>query len=123
MTQRLLSLRNTRSGSVMDLFDLGLSFRLMLAWGLLPPLETMNDFLACGRDDTDAEEGLLQWEPFALTSAEYNRLVRDLSRRGHEVLIDTVPAERSAPSYQKWFASRLAEPSTKRRIGRKPRRS
>ena len=122
MPQRLLSLRNTRSGSVVDLFEAGLSFRLMLSWGVLPPLQTMNDFLACGRDDTDAEDGLLQWEPFALTPAEYSRLARDLRRLGHEVSIEDVGAARAAPSYEKWFASRLAR-SDKQRTGKRPRRN
>ena len=123
MSQRLVSLRNTRSGSVLDLFEMGLSFRLMLSWGLLPPLQTMNDFLACGRDDTDAEDGLLQWEPFSLTAAEYDRLARELRRRGHEVSLETVPAGRSAPSYETWFASHLAERSAKSRTGKKPPRN
>jgi hypothetical protein len=120
MTQRLVSLRST--SPVADLFDLGLSFRLMLTWGRLPPLQTMNNFLACGRDDTDGEEGLLEWEPFSLTPAEYGRLTRELSRRGHDVSIEAVPTGRSAPSYEDWFASHLAESSAKRRTGGKPRR-
>lgn len=123
MTQRLVSLRNTRSGSVADLFDLGLSFRLMLSWEILPPLQTMNDFLAGGRDDTDAEDGLLQWEPFSLTPAEYIRLARDLTRRGHEVSIETVPAGRSAPSYEKWFAAHLGASPAKPHTGKRPQRS
>jgi hypothetical protein len=94
----------------------------MLSWGALPPLRTMNDFLACGRDDTDAEDGLLQWEPFALTPAEYNRLARDLKGLGHDVSIESVPTGRSAPSYEEWFASHLAERLARRPNGKRPRR-
>jgi hypothetical protein len=122
MSQRVVSLRATRSGPVLGLFELGLSFRLMLSWGVLPPLRTMNDFLACGRDDTDAEDGLLQWKPFALTASEYNRLARDLTRLGHEVSIEAVPTGSLAPSYQEWFSSQLAEHEPRRPSGKRPRR-
>jgi hypothetical protein len=122
MTQRLLTLRNTRSGRVADLFDLGLSFGLMLSWGVLPPLETMNDFLACGRDDTDAEDGLLQWEPFSLTAAEYKRLARELRHRGRDVEIEAVPAGRAAPPYEAWFAARLRASPTNPRTAKRPQR-
>src|SRR3954471_21856234 len=107
MSQRLLSLRSTRSAPIIELFDQGMSFRLMLSLGILPPLQTMNEFLACGRDDTDAEDGLVEWEPVALTRSEYAGLVRALKRRGHEVKLDSTPAGASAPSYVAWFASHL----------------
>ena len=68
----------------------------------------MNKFLACGRDDTDAEDGLVEWEPVELTQSEYNRLARDLKQRGHQVKLETVPAGTSAPTYQNWFAAHLA---------------
>ena len=109
MSPRLLSLRNTRSAPLIELFDQGMSFQLMLSWGILPPLQTMNEFLACGRDDTDAEDGLVEWEPVTLTQSDYARLVRDLKQRGHHVEIDSVPAGASAPSYQEWFTSHLAK--------------
>jgi hypothetical protein len=109
MSQRLLTLRNTRSAPIIELFDQGLSFQLMLSWGILPPLQTMNEFLACGRDDTDAEDGLVEWEPVALTKSDYARLVRDLKQRGHNVQLDSVRAGTSAPSYEEWFASQLAK--------------
>ena len=118
MMQRLVSLRST--SPLVDLFDLGLSFRLMLSWGRLPPLETMNEFLACGRDDTsDTDEGLLQWDPCSISAAEYDELGRELARRGHEVCIDTVSPRRAAPSYEKWFAAHLAKRPAKPRSGRK----
>jgi hypothetical protein len=94
----------------------------MLSWAVLPPLETMNEFLATGRDDTDAEDGLLQWEPFALTTSEYNRLARDLKDLGHQVSIEIVPKGSPAPSYEEWFASHLADRSPLRSRGKKPRR-
>jgi hypothetical protein len=81
----------------------------MLTWGILPPLATMNKFLACGRDDTDAQDGLVEWEPVALTPSEYNRVVRDLKQRGHEVRLDSVPPGTSAPTYEAWFATNLAQ--------------
>ena len=109
MSHRLLSVRHTRSAPVIDLFEQGLSFRLMLFWKTLPPLSTMNEFLACGRDDTDAEDGLVEWEPVELTQAEYGRIVRALRRRGHDVVLDRTPAGTPAPSYEKWFASHLAK--------------
>jgi hypothetical protein len=67
------------------------------------------EFLACGRDDTDAEDGLVEWEPVALTQPDYARLVRDLKQRGHNVELESVRAGTSAPSYQEWFASQLAK--------------
>ena len=51
----------------------------------------MNKFLACGRDDTDAQDGLVEWEPVALTQPEYDRLVRDLKQRGHYVQLALSP--------------------------------
>jgi hypothetical protein len=107
---------------IVELFDQGLSFRLMLSWGTLPPLATMNEFLACGRDDTDAEDGLVEWEPVALKQSEYDRLVRDLERRGHRVQLDALAPGISAPSYENWFASQLAnrasKPGPRKRSGR-----
>ena len=38
----------------------------------------MNEFLACGRDDTDAQDGLVEWDPVRLTRSQYARVVRDL---------------------------------------------
>ncbi len=122
VSERLLSVRSTRSAPIVELFDQGLSFRLMLSWGTLPPLATMNKFLACGRDDTDAEDGLVEWEPVALTQSEYNRLVRDLGRRGHHVQLHALAPGISAPSYENWFASQLAnrasKPGSRKRSGR-----
>ena len=108
MSRRRLSLRITRSAHVVELFDVGLSFQLMLYWRLLPPLQTMNEFLACGRDDADTQDGLLEWEPAALTQSEYARLVQDLERRGYDVTVDSPGAGGSAPSYEAWFTSQLA---------------
>src|SRR5436190_23517623 len=99
MSERLLSVRNTRSAPIVDLFDQGLSFQLMLSWGTLPPLQTMNDFLASGRDDTDAQDGLVEWDPVKLTPSEYARVVRTLKQRGHKVELDLVRLGTSAPSY------------------------
>lgn len=113
MNERLLSVRNTRLAPIVELFDQGLSFRLMLSWGMLPPLATMNKFLACGRDDTDAQDGLVEWEPVALTRPEYDRLVRDLRQRGHYVERNSLPRGTSAPSYECWFASQLAKRAAK----------
>jgi hypothetical protein len=98
---------------IVELFDQGLSFRLMLSWGTLPPLATMNKFLACGRDDTDAHDGLVEWEPVALTQSEYDRVVRNLKERGHYVQAESLPPGASAPSYENWFASHLAERAPK----------
>jgi hypothetical protein len=120
---RRFAVRNTRAGSVIDLFDQGLSFQLMLSWGRLPPLRTMNAFLACGRDDTDAQDGLLQWEPISLSPAEYHRLARDLRQRGHSVSLETLSPGKPAPAYEDWFASHLAEASTGRRVATKSARS
>ena len=108
MSQRLL-VRNTRLTPIVELFDQGLSFQLMLSWGILPPLATMNKFLACGRDDTDAQDGLVEWDPVALTQSEYARLVQDLKQRGHHVQLESVRPGTSAPSYEDWFASHLAK--------------
>jgi hypothetical protein len=122
MSQRLLSVRHTRRAPVVELFDQGLSFQLMLLWGILPPLATMNEFLACGRDDTDGRDGLVEWDPVALTQSEYAGVVRDLRQRGHEVRVDPLRTGTSAPSYADWFASNLARraPSraTRKRSGR-----
>jgi hypothetical protein len=121
MSQRLL-VRNTRLAPIVELFDQGLSFRLMLSWGILPPLKTMNEFLSCGRDDTDAQDGLVEWDPVALTQSEYARLVRDLKQRGHDVQLESLRAGASAPSYGEWFASHLAKRArrsgTRKRSGR-----
>src|SRR4051794_34424115 len=43
----------------------------------------MNEIPACGRDDADAQDGLVQWDPVVLTQSEYDRVVRDLKQRGH----------------------------------------
>jgi hypothetical protein len=122
MSERLLSVRNTRSAPIVELFDQGLSFQLMLSWGILPPLATMNDFLACGRDDIDAQDGLVEWDPFVLTPSEYDRVVRDLKQRGHQVQLESLRPGSSAPSYEKWFASHLAKRAvktgTRKRSGR-----
>ncbi len=122
MSERLLTVRNTRLTPLSELFDQGLSFRLMLSWGTLPPLPTMNKFLACGRDDTDAQDGLVEWEPVTLTSSEYDRIVRDLRQRGHYVELESLPPGTSAPSYECWFASQLAKraskPRSRKRAGR-----
>jgi hypothetical protein len=109
MSQRLLSVRNTRSAPIVELFNQGLSFQLMLSWGILPPLATMNKFLACGRDDTDAQDGLVEWDPIVLTQSEYDRVVRELRQRGHHVELESLRAGTSAPSYKEWFASHLAK--------------
>lgn len=113
MSERLLCVRNTRLAPIVDLFDHGLSFQLMLSWGILPPLETMNKFLACGRDDTDAQDGLVEWEPVALTQPEYKRVVQDLRQRGHQVQLEAVPPGTSPPTYQNWFAAHLAKRAPK----------
>lgn len=122
MSERLLSVRNTRSAPIVELFGQGLSFQLMLSWGILPPLATMNEFLACGRDDTDAQDGLVEWDPVALTQAQYDRVVRDLKQRGHHVQLESLRAGTSAPSYQTWFSSHLAKrpvkTGTRKRSGR-----
>ena len=122
MSQRLLSVRHTRLAPVVELFDQGLSFQLMLSWGILPPLATMNEFLACGRDDTDGQDGLVEWDPVALTQSEYAGVLRDLRQRGHEVRVDPLRAGTAAPSYADWFALNLAKraPSrgTRKRSGR-----
>ena len=111
--QRLLSVRSTRLAPVVELFDQGLSFQLMLSWGILPPLATMNQFLACGRDDTDAQDGLVEWDPVALTQSEYADVCRDLKQRGHDVRLEPLRAGTSAPSYEDWFASNLAKRAPK----------
>ena len=121
MSQRM-PVRRTRLAPIVALFDQGLSFQLMLSWGILPPLATMNDFLACGRDDTDAQDGLVEWEPVALTESQYARLVGDLRRRGHEVHLQPVRAGTSAPSYEHWFAANLAKRSPKTGTGKRSRR-
>ena len=113
MSQRLLSVRHTRSAPIVELFDQGLSFQLMLSWGVLPPLATMNEFLACGRDDTDARDGLVEWDPVALTQPQYARVLRDLRQRGHEVRLESLRAGTAAPSYEDWFASNLAKRAPK----------
>ena len=118
MSERLLSVRSTRLAPIVELFDQGLSFQLMLSWGILPPLATMNKFLACGRDDTDAQDGLVEWEPVALTQSEYDHVVRDLNQRGHHVQLESLPTGTSAPGYENWFASHLAKrakPETRKR--------
>jgi hypothetical protein len=113
MSQRLLSVRSTRLAPIVELFNQGLSFRLMLSWGTLPPLATMNKFLACGRDDTDAQDGLVEWEPVALTQSEYNRLVRDLEQLGRRVQLESLRPGTLAPSYEEWFTSHLAKHAPK----------
>ena len=94
----------------------------MLSWGILPPLATMNNLLACGRDDTDAQDGLVEWDPVALTESEYARLVENLRRRGHEVRPQSVRAGTSAPSYEHWFAANLAKRSARSGTAKRSRR-
>ena len=122
MSQRLLSARHRSVAPVVRLFDRGLSFQLMLSWGTLPPLATMNAFLACGRDDTDGQDGLVEWKPLKLTPSEYARIAAVLRQRGHEVRLESLPAGTAAPSYENWFASNLArrtaKSGTRKRAGR-----
>ena len=113
MGQRLLCVRNGRLASIVALFEQGLSFQLMLSWGILPPLETMNDFLTCGRDDTDAKDGLVEWDPVSLTQLEYNRVVRDLRQRGYHVEVEPIRAGTVASSYESWFDAHLGKRQSK----------
>lgn len=115
MSQQLLSLRSTRSVPIIELFDQGLSFKLMLSLGVLPPLKTMNTFLSCGRDDTDGEDGLVEWEPFSLTPQGYKQLAARLRKNGHKFVIEKTPSGRPSPSYSQWFEGHLA----KRDVGMK----
>src|SRR5437588_11150776 len=94
-----------KSGRLIDLFDKGLSFKLMLEWKLLPPLAVMNQFLRCGRDDIDCEDGIVDWKPFTITDDEYRRLRTGLSRRGHKVAIDR---DDKRQTYGEWFATKLS---------------
>lgn len=54
----------------------GLSFGIVKRSGAVPPPDVLNDFLACGYDDLDFEDGVLEWKPFALTDAEYHDLLQ-----------------------------------------------
>src|SRR5687768_10654554 len=97
-----------RTGQILDLFDMGLSFKLMLKWKLLPPLPILNDFLRCGRDDLDDKDGILFWKPFQMSPNSLKSLVSLLSARGKNVTVDTSnrPGVRT---YDDWFSANIAE--------------
>ncbi len=49
----------------------GMSFEIAWEAGLFPTLEILNSFFMCGIDDAESEI-TLQWEPFSLTSTEFD---------------------------------------------------
>ena len=94
-------------GPLSDLFEIGLSFKLMCTWKLLPPLHVFNDFLACGRDDTDSANGLLEWEPFALSDEDYLHLQATLAARGHTLSIEQTKDGKTYKGFHEWFTSKM----------------
>lgn len=98
-------------GALDALFRHSMSLREAARRGAMPPLEIMNAFMACGRDDIHEEPGcvrfradrldapLLTWEPFELTSEEYDAFLSRLRAAGTAVEIRAFPAE----SFGEWF--------------------
>ena len=91
-----------RGGELADLFHHGMSFKLMIEWGLMPPLRVFNDFLATGIDDTDDEQTTLEWEPTRLGEQQYDDLIEGLRARGFNVRIDH-DTESAVSGYGDWF--------------------
>lgn len=80
----------------------GLSFRVVAGSGVFPPPDVLNAFLACGYDDVDDPEGVLRWEPFALTPAEYDQLVQWWKTRHPAAGTDRLAV--GGADFSDWFA-------------------
>jgi hypothetical protein len=90
------------AGSILDLFEKGLSFQWIVESGCWPPLRTLNDFLHCGCDDGPGGV-VLTWRAFALTDREYRQVQRRFRAQGRRVRVWRFGL-RSA-TYQQWFAA------------------
>ena len=88
------------------MFEIGLSFKLMIHWGLLPPLNIMNNFLSCGCDDTDGTGGFLRWVPMTINRRQYDGLVTLLRAKGRSVSVDQVHEGRPR-AYGDWFSANI----------------
>ena len=83
----------------------GLSFQIVAESGLFPPRDVLNAFFNCGYDDENsddvAEEGVLRWEPFALSPEEFDELCR-WWREGHPEARTDGLSVRGA-DFSEWF--------------------
>ena len=82
----------TESGhmSTVRLFELGVSFGICKRKGRWPNLETMNEFLARGRDD-GALATDIAWDPCSLSRTEYETAVATFMD-GAPFSIDSAPS-------------------------------
>ena len=105
-------LNSSRAADILiGLYHHSMSLRNAVRRGYMPPLEVLNLFTACGYDDVDEdiaympvdrfEPATIQWEPFTLTEAEYERLLTHIKQLYPDVRVKSF----GAASYTEWFTA------------------
>ena len=93
----------------------GLSFHIVRDAGVFPQRDVLNAFLRCGYDDLPCER-VLRWEPFSLTPAAYDRLVKWWRSAHPGSRVHRLSVRR--PEFSLWFTRAIdRKAANKRRLG------
>ena len=77
-----------------------MTFDIVRTSGLFPPIHVLNSFFKCGIDDADSEI-TLNWEPFTLNQAEFDRFYESCRSLFGELKIDGFGFD----EYGDWFSA------------------